>query len=306
VKQLTVISGKGGTGKTSLVAALATLARDLVLADCDVDGPDLHLLADPQVCERHSFAGTKQAAIEPERCQACGRCEAVCRFDAISLGGPANPNGAMTYRVDPLACEGCLACVQVCRYEAIRVRDVTSGEWYVSSTRWGPMVHASLRPGRGNSGKLVALVRQRARDMARATNRLLVLIDGPPGMACPVIASITGVDMALIVTEPTVSGLHDMLRVLDLAAQMRVPSAVCVNRYDVNPVMTERIESAAREHDALVTGRLPHSRDVVDAQAMGLSVIEHTRDGASRDVRRLWDRLAMAMCMGEQLKETVQ
>lgn len=303
MKQLTIISGKGGTGKTSVTAALAALAQDAVVVDCDVDAPDLHLLAKPQIRERHSFTGGKRASIQADKCCACGRCAKVCRFEAISLNGPGNGAVAMTCRIDLLACEGCLACVQVCPADAIYLHDVVNGEWFASISRLGPMVHACLYPGHENSGKLVSLVRHQARKIAQGSQRRLVLIDGPPGIGCPVIASITGADMVLAVTEPTRSGLHDLKRVLDLASQLRVPSAVCVNRWDMNPSLAGEIEATARESGALVAGRLRSSRAVVEAQVRGLSVTEYTREGIARDIRELWSRLAAALGMAKHLQE---
>lgn len=291
MKQLTVLSGKGGTGKTSITAGLAALAGDAILADCDVDAPDLHLVVDPQVRHRESFTGGKQASILPERCKACGRCSQVCRFEAISLSGPGNASVAATYRVDSLGCEGCLACVQVCPAGAIQISDAVNGEWYISDTRLGPMVHAQLFPGHENSGRLVSLVRSRARQLAGDRAERLIIIDGSPGIGCPVIASVSGTDLVLAVTEPTCSGLHDLRRILGLARHFGVPSAVCVNRWDLNPQLTERIEQVAREEGASVAGRVRHDRAVVEAQLRRLSVVEHTEVGVTDDIRQLWDYL---------------
>lgn len=264
MKQITVISGKGGTGKTTIVASLAALASGrAVIADCDVDAPDLHLILHPDVKERRDFLGIKSAFIDQSKCTDCGECEEHCRFAAIK-----------DRKVDPMACEGCGTCRFVCPVGAISMADRLSGYAYISETRFGPMVHADMFPGEEASGKLVAMIRGMARDVAQRQNLELVLIDGSPGIGCPVIASLTGTDLALIVTEPTLSGVHDLDRIVGVAKHFGVLSLVCINKYDLNPEASERIEKLCRDSGVEVVGRLPFDTSVVDAMVVGRAVAE--------------------------------
>ena len=285
VPELVVISGKGGTGKTSVVASLAVLAEDMVLADCDVDAADLHLVLEPTVVERHGFVSGHEAVIRPQDCEGCGICHEVCRFDAVQV--VAGPPG---YQIDPIACEGCGVCVRLCPAHALDFNDRRCGEWFVSDTRCGPMVHARLGIAAENSGKLVTLVRQRAKQVALSHGLSLVLIDGPPGIGCPVIASITGASGVLIVTEPTVSGLHDMARVLQLTQHFAIQTAVCVNRWDLHPEGTRRIEELAGKHGGFVAGRIRYDTAVTTAQVEGRAVVE-LGGPAADDIRELWVQL---------------
>ncbi|MFB3893264.1 MAG: ATP-binding protein [Phycisphaerae bacterium] len=283
-----VISGKGGTGKTSVVASFAALAGNAVLADCDVDAADLHLVLEPTVVRREDFTGGKKARIAPDRCASCGKCQAACRFDAISMSGPANDVVAKTYRVDRLACEGCGICVHVCPADAVEFETVVAGQWFVSETRCGPMVHARLGVAAENSGKLVSLVRSAAKEIAQKEERPLVIVDGPPGIGCPVIASVTGADVALIVTEPTLSGLHDLRRVAELTRHFGIKTLVCVNKWDINPDLAARIESEAKECGLAVAGRLRYDRAVTDSQVRGLSVVEYAQNAVAEDIKAVW------------------
>lgn len=291
MQELIVISGKGGTGKTSITAALAALAQPVVLADCDVDAPDLHILTSPQVQQTHPFSGGKKARIVNDACCGCGRCAAVCRFDAIGQA-QGNQVVAVTYAVDPIACEGCGACVAACPADAIRFEAVENGQWLVSDTRYGPMIHARLHPGEENSGKLVSTVRRKARTIATAMGLDLILADGSPGVGCPVIASLTNAGFVLIVAEPTPSGEHDALRVIQLARQMHVPTALCVNRWDISPSWTERLESEATDHGVSVVGRVRDDVMVVEAQMHGRNIIEYAPVPVAHDIRAVWQRLA--------------
>ncbi len=291
VKQLSVISGKGGTGKTSLVASFAALAENKVLADCDVDAADLHLVLAPEVIERGDFVGGKSAKVIADKCIGCGKCAEVCRFEAVTFDGPANDVVAKTYRIDPLSCEGCGLCAYVCPAGAADFSPHLSGEYYISQTRHGIMVHARLGIAQENSGKLVTLVRSEARRIAEERGLELVIIDGAPGIGCPVIASLAGADLALIVTEPTVSGLHDLDRVADLAAHFGIPACVCVNKCDINPEMTRKIEQYARRRGLDVVGAIRYDPEVTRAQMAGMSVVEMNNGPAAEDIRSVWATL---------------
>jgi MinD superfamily P-loop ATPase len=287
-KELVVISGKGGTGKTSIVASFAALAEKVVLADCDVDAADLHLVLEPKIARRESFSGGKRARIKSGHCTTCGKCEELCRFDAIYFDGPGNDKLDKTFCVDPIACEGCGVCAWFCAEDAIEFAPAVNGEWYVSDTRHGPMVHAKLGIAEENSGKLVSTVRKEAGAIAQQRGLELVLIDGSPGIGCPVIASITGADLVLIVTEPTLSGLHDLGRVADVARHFEIPGMVCINKWDLNPDLAAEIERQAQERGLGVAGRVRYDRAVTKAQIRKQSVVEYQSDGCADDIRNGW------------------
>jgi len=291
-RELVVISGKGGTGKTSIVASLAALAEEAVLADCDVDAPDLHLILEPRIDRTEPFSGGKQARVLPSQCTGCGDCQSVCQFDAVRASDNGRPN---IYAVDPIRCEGCGVCAWFCPDEAIAFEAVENGQWFVSRTRFGPMVHARLHAGEENSGKLVSLVRRQAEQVARREGRSLIISDGSPGIGCPVIASVTGADLALVVTEPTLSGIHDLHRVRELTAHFKIPTVVCVNKYDLNPELTEQIESDADRLDTKVVGRIRYDSAVTKAQIMKASVVEYTGGAVTEDIRRLWRQIVYEM-----------
>ena len=288
VKELVVISGKGGTGKTSIVASFAALAEKVVLADCDVDAADLHLVLEPKIARRESFSGGKRARIKSGHCTACGKCEELCRFDAIYFDGPGNGKVNKTFRIDPIACEGCGVCAWFCAENAIEFAPAVNGEWHVSDTRHGPMVHAKLGIAEENSGKLVSTVRKEAGAIAQQRGLGLVLIDGSPGIGCPVIASITGADLVLIVTEPTLSGLHDLGRVADVARHFGIRGMVCVNKWDLNPALAAEIERQAQDRGLAVAGRVRYDRAVTEAQVRKQSVVEYQQDGCAEDIRQVW------------------
>ena len=291
MKQIVIISGKGGTGKTSLVASLAALAGTSVLADCDVDAADLHLVVGPSPVERSDFVGGKRAVIDPERCNDCESCVDLCRFGAI--------NGSSTDRtVDPLACEGCGVCAWFCPEQAISLVDAIEGEWYRSETRFGPMVHARLHPAGENSGKLVSLLRAEARSTAEERKIETVLIDGSPGIGCPVIASITGADLALVVTEPTLSGLHDFERVIGLTRHFGIRSMAVVNKYDLNEENTRRIEALATGLGTGIAGRIRFDPAVTGAQVEGVPLVEFSSDGAASDMVEVWKRVQWTLSAG--------
>lgn len=279
MKELVVISGKGGTGKTSLMAAFASLAENKVLCDADVDAADLHLLMDPDIKERHDFQGGSTAIINPNKCTQCGLCRDLCRWNAISEA----------FEVDSIECEGCGVCVDFCPEEAIDFPIKTCGEWYISNTRFGPMVHARLGIAEENSGKLVALVRQEAKKLAEKNELDLLITDGPPGVGCPVIASVGGASAVLVVAEPTVSGFHDMERVAQLAAHFKVPGMVCVNKFDLNFDQTEAIEKLAKENNMTVVGRVPFDPVFTKSMVKGQTVLEYVGNSKIRSsISEIW------------------
>jgi len=280
MKQMAIVSGKGGTGKTTLVASLAALAKGrAVIVDCDVDAPDLHLILRPAIRERRDFLGMKRAVIDESRCTKCGSCMEHCRFGAVH-----------DFQIDPALCEGCGVCKLVCPAEAVAMIDRLSGYAYVSDTRFGPLVHAQLFPGEEASGKLVATVREMARDLAASQNLDLVLIDGSPGIGCPVIASLTGVDLALVVTEPTITGEHDLERILDVAEHFGIKTAVCINKHDLNLEAAQRIENLCLERGVDVAGRLPFDPSVVQAMVQELAVVE-LGGPVAEAIEELWSTL---------------
>jgi MinD superfamily P-loop ATPase len=284
--ELIVISGKGGTGKTSVLGAFASLAENKVLCDADVDAADLYLILEPDIQERRDFQEGHRAVIDKDKCTECGRCMELCRFHAISP----------EYEVDPIDCEGCGVCVYFCPADAIDFPIKTCGELFVSETRCGPMVHARLGIAEDNSGKLVTLTRQRARDVAKKKELSLILTDGPPGLACPVIASITGATGVLIVTEPTLSGHHDMDRVVELARHFEIPASVCINKYDLNRDMTETIEAYARDKGLAVLGRIPFDSSFTEAMVQKQTIVEYDNSSnAAQAVRGIWERLSSSL-----------
>lgn len=290
LKEIVVLSGKGGTGKTSLTAAFATLAENAVLADCDVDAADLHLVLSPEILERRDFISGNEAIIRNDDCAACGLCQDYCRFGAIIVDPDTH-----SYYVDPAACEGCGVCVKFCPTQAIDFPERLCGEWFTSATRFGAMIHAHLGIAAENSGKLVSLVRGEARKMADSMDAELLLVDGPPGIGCPVIASITGADHLVIVTEPTLSGRHDLERVLLLAKHFRMPTHVCVNKWDINESMTESIEDMARGFGSTILGRIRYDSVVTKAQIAGRSIIEMGESHASDDIKEIWRQLQLTI-----------
>jgi MinD superfamily P-loop ATPase len=287
MKQWVILSGKGGTGKTTVAGVLAHLASQehrLVLADADVDAANLELLLAPKLAEAHDFVGGQVAVVDPACCTNCGICAALCRFEAVLAG-----NGA--HRVDALACEGCAACAHACPAGAIAMQDRVSGRHFRSETRYGPLFHARLTPGQENSGKLVTQVKQGARLEALAQQADLLLVDGPPGIGCPAIASIAGADLALLVTEPGVSGIHDWGRILGTIRLFGVPAVVCVNKADINPARTEEIRALCAQEQLPLVGVLPFDMHVVEATAHRRPLTEYSSGPASAALRQLWRRL---------------
>jgi MinD superfamily P-loop ATPase len=283
MKELIIISGKGGTGKTSLMAAFASLAENKVLCDADVDAADLHLIMEPEVRKRHDFQSGNTAVIDQDKCTECGVCLDLCRWNAISND----------FEVNPIECEGCGVCVYFCPEKAIDFPLNTCGEWYISDTRFGPMVHARLGIAEENSGKLVSLVRQEARKLAEEKNLALILSDGPPGVGCPVIASIGGATAVLIVTEPTVSGKHDMERVAQLADHFKVPAMICVNKFDLNLELTRDIENFAKEKGLSCLGRIPFDPIFIKAMVQAQTVFEYNNGSkVGQAIKQIWENLS--------------
>ena len=281
MKELVIISGKGGTGKTSIAASFAALAQAAVIADCDVDAANLHLLLAPRILRRETFRSGETAAINPDMCIQCGACREHCRFNAIDEH----------YAIHPAACEGCRVCWHVCPVKAVELRENVCGEWFVSETRYGMFVHAELGIAAENSGKLVATVRQEAKRLAQEQQAELVIIDGSPGIGCPVISSVAGAALALVITEPTQSGLHDLTRVAELTAHFKTPTAVCVNKADLNPGMTQKIMASCEERGLLFEGTIAYDQAMVDAVVHGRPVVEHSRGEAARQICELWRRI---------------
>ncbi len=292
MKEIVVISGKGGTGKTSIVASFAALAKGAVLADCDVDAADLYLVLEPDIKQTHDFSGGKLAVISTAKCIGCGRCEEVCNFDAAVFNGPANDVAERTYTIDSIACEGCGVCVHFCPVDAMEFKDAINGQWFISDTRFGPMVHAKLGITEENSGKLVSLIRKQAKRIATEQNKHLIIVDGSPGIGCPVIASITGADLVLVVTEPTISGQHDLDRVIELTKHFRIPTAVCINKYDINVKIAKAIEKKAGERDLKVVGKIAYNTEVTKAQIAAKSIVEYSSNGLKEQIVSLWEAIS--------------
>ncbi len=292
MKELVIISGKGGTGKTSLTACFAVLSDNAVFADCDVDAADLHLILEPRVKRREDFSGGRRARILTGHCIACAKCEEICRFDAVFFDGPGNGRYEKTFRIDPIACEGCGVCARFCAENAIEFKEVVNGKWFISETRRGPMVHAELGPGEENSGKLVTLVRNEAKKIAESDDRDLVIIDGSPGIGCPVIASVTGADMAVAVTEPTLSGLHDLGRVFDLTNHFNIKTMACINKWDLNREMTQKIVRFCEEHGIEIAGKIRYDAELTKAQIAKKSMVEYNKQaGSSQDIISVWNSI---------------
>ena len=283
MKDLIIISGKGGTGKTSLAAAFASLAGSKVLCDADVDAADLHLILDPEVKKRSDFRSGFNADIDRDKCTECGLCRELCRWNAINDD----------FEVNPIECEGCGVCVYFCPEKAINFPENTCGEWFISDTRFGPMVHARLGIAEENSGKLVTLVRREAAIMAEEKGFDLILTDGPPGVGCPVIASIGGASAVLIVAEPTLSGQHDMQRVVQLTEHFKVPAMICVNKFDLNLELTGDIENFARDNRITWLGQIPFDPIFTKAMVRGQTVFEYNTDSkAGNAIKKIWNNLS--------------
>ena len=281
MKELVILSGKGGTGKTSIVGSFAAIARRKMLVDCDVDAADLNLLLSPSIQEENEFWSGQVAFIDRQKCNECGLCQELCRFDAIR-----------EFSVDPVACEGCGFCFHICPVEAITMKDCMAGHWFISNSNYGPLVHARLGIAQDNSGKLVALVRKQAREIAGKEGFDYIISDGPPGIGCPVISSLSGADMALLVTEPTLSGIHDLERVLGVCQHFGIPARVCINKYDLNMDNTRQIENYCLNQGVQVAARIRLDNIVTEAMVRGLPVVEYSQGKVSQQIESLWQTLS--------------
>ena len=284
MKEIVVLSGKGGTGKTSIVASFASLAKRKVLADCDVDAADLHLLLKPEVKEEKEFWSGQVAFVDEEKCIECGLCQELCRFKAIK-----------DFKVDPISCEGCSFCYQVCPVDAIDMKDSMSGHSFISETKYGYLCHARLGIAQENSGKLVALVRQNAKLIAERENLDYIITDGPPGIGCPVISSLSGANLALLVTEPTLSGIHDLERVIGVCRHFGVPALVCVNKYDLNEENTCQIESYCGNEGIEVGARISFDNVITEAIVQGLPVVEYSNNNVTQQIKELWQTVSVKL-----------
>jgi len=281
MKELVILSGKGGTGKTTIAASFAALAKSKALADCDVDAADLHLLLKPKTKIKSEFWSGQTAVIDADKCTECGLCQELCRFDAIH-----------DYKVDPVSCEGCCFCKNVCGEDAITMQENMSGYWYISDTKYGSMVHAKLNIAQENSGKLVTVVRQNARETAKSKDLDLIISDGPPGIGCPVISSLSGATVALIVTEPSLSGMHDLDRIIGVCNHFGVPAMVCINKYDINSDNTAKIEEYCADNNIEVISKIQFDNVAIEALINQKTLVEHSDGATARQVTALWEKLS--------------
>jgi MinD superfamily P-loop ATPase len=287
VRQLAIVSGKGGTGKTTIAAAFASLAKNKVMVDCDVDAADLHLLLKPKVLVQEKYFGGRSPHVDLEKCIQCGLCTEICRFNAIY-------NGV----VNTISCEGCGFCSHICPENAIKMEEAFSGDWFVSETPYGPFVHARLGIGEENSGKLVTVVRKKAVEIAKEKNLGLILIDGPPGIGCPVTASLTGVNILLAVTEPTLSGIHDLERILKLSTHFKIPSMVCINKFDVNLENAQKIASYCEINGSRLIGKIPYEPKVVEALVNRKTVMDYPCNDVQEIVLNMWREVEATLNLG--------
>ena len=289
MKEIVILSGKGGTGKTTIVGSFADLTKGKGLADCDVDAADLHLLLGPSEKQKNEFWSGQLACIDEESCTECGLCQEICRFNAIK-----------DFKIDSVSCEGCGFCSHICPVEAIAMQENMSGYWFISETRYGLLVHARLGIAQENSGKLVAIVRQQARQIAEKEGKDFIISDGPPGIGCPVISSLSGTSLALLVTEPTLSGMHDLERVLGVCQHFDVPALVCINKYDLNEENTRQIERNCLSQGIEIAGKVPFDNVVTESIVQGIPVVEYSNGRVTREIERMWHTLSAILGNGEK------
>lgn len=288
MKEITILSGKGGAGKTSVAAALASLATNSVFCDCDVDAADLHLILTPEIVEENEFDSGSLAVINSERCTNCGLCEANCRFGAIQKNGNGIPE------VNPFQCEGCRLCERICPANAISIVKNTNNRWFVSDTRFGPMVHARMGAGEENSGRLVTEIRKKAREIALNQNAGFIISDGPPGIGCPVIASLSGTDLVLMVIEPSLSGLHDAKRMHELVRSFQLPVFAIINKFDINKTITRKTENFLSENNIPLLGKIPFDTDLVESMIHAKTIIEFaTHNIVSNELKQIWQKMQL-------------
>ncbi len=290
MKEIAIISGKGGTGKTVVAGCLAALAEKKVMVDCDVDAANLQYLLHPEIQKEEVFQGGKTAVIDQERCIQCGKCSSFCRFEAIKKVED-NEGRIEKVEVDPLNCEGCGVCAYICPVDAVQLFPQETGKIFISETPYGPLVHAQLKPPGENSGKLVSFVREKAQELAERREVDFVIIDGPPGIGCPVISSISGVDLVLIITEPTTSGISDLERVLQLVKYFKTSSAICINKCDLNSQNVILIEEIAAKYDSPVLGSIPFGDFVIDSVVAGLPYVDYRNDETAALIKNFWFKL---------------
>ena len=284
MKEIVIISGKGGTGKTVIAASIASLAKNKVMGDCDVDASNLYLLLHPEIKETHQFYAGIIPNMDVKKCTNCGRCQEVCRFDAIKT-----VHGQVT--IDLVSCEGCGLCSRICPVEAIKMEENHCGEWYISETKYGPLVHARLGIAEENSGKLVTLVRQNVRIIAENNHSQLIIVDGPPGIGCPLIATLTGADLAVIVTEPTLSGLHDLQRVVKVGQHFGIEMMVVINKFNINLENTMKIENWCEKNNVPVAGKIHFDNLITEAMVKGLPVVEYSDNSISKEIKEIWGEI---------------
>jgi MinD superfamily P-loop ATPase len=297
MKEIVILSGKGGTGKTSLTAAFSYLADNALFCDADVDASDLHLLMKPTVLEKHDFMGGAKAVINLSNCTKCNLCRKLCRFNAINE----------EYIVDAIDCEGCGVCVDLCPERVISFPQQKCGEWFTSSTRFGPMIHARLGIGEENSGKLVHLIRKHARKLAYEKGYDLILTDGPPGIGCPVIASLSEASGIVLIVEPSLSGIHDMKRVAELGHRFKIPILVCINKYDINADITKKIISICKNGNMTILGKIPYDPAFTYAMVQGMNILEYQLDSATvNTLRAIWNRIITTLSQQQDMKTVIQ
>jgi len=288
MKEITILSGKGGAGKTTVAAAIASVATNAVFCDNDVDAADLHLIFNPEIKETYNFDSGSKAVINTDNCTNCGLCSDYCRFNAI------HPNSSGQYEVNHFQCEGCRLCERVCRADSITMIENKNNYWYISETRFGTLVHAKMSPGEENSGKLVTEVRRKAKEIAKAKNAEFIINDGPPGIGCSAIASITGTGLVLLVIEPTLPGLQDAARLAELVNSFKIPVQAVINKFDINSEITVQVENYLAEKQIPLAGKLPFDTKMVESMVEGKTIVEFAPDDKiSMEFELIWDKITL-------------